>query len=79
MIYNLCAGSGFTSAQSSLSIYAAQLSVANLAPNAGGVPTADYGINLKNKLLNIIPDMITCCMFLGFYMFWEIKSDKLTD
>jgi len=71
IIYNSVNGSAFQNdITGGFGVSLAKTSVANFNSDTDKVSQMDRDTSLKNKLANIIPDIIVSLLFLGFYIYW---------
>lgn len=64
---------------SSLGVYIAQTTVGNLSNNPTGQTTLDESTSNRYKMANAIPNLAISLIVLAFYIYWEVKSDKLSE
>lgn len=79
IIINCLKGTGFNSIVSSTAVKIAKTSIGNLNPSPQSISVLDSQTSNNYKLANSIPDLISSFLFLLFHIFWEIRSDKLTE
>lgn len=79
IVFNYYKGTGFSSMVSSLGTYLAQTTVGNLNSTPQAATSLDATSSKNYKLFNAVPDLAASFLFLLFYLYWEYKSDKLTE
>jgi hypothetical protein len=76
--FNAVAGYAFSQMIKTFGIYYARTTVGNLNPKPDGKSTLDSETSRIYKMENVIPDILMSLAFLAFYLYWEVKSDRLT-
>jgi hypothetical protein len=72
-------GDAFSGMVKTFGVYFARTTVGNLNNNPSTATTLNSETSQKYKLENAVPDLIICFAFLAFYLYWEVKSDQLTE
>jgi hypothetical protein len=76
---NASSGNAFSHMIVNLGIYFAETTVGNLNSAPMGITKLDQSSSIRYKMENAIPDLVICFMFLAFYIYWEVKSDRLAE
>ncbi len=79
IIFNFITGDAYGGMISSFGVYIAQTTVGNLSNNPIGATTLDESTSNKYKMANAIPNLVISFLVLAFYIYWEVKSDKLSE
>lgn len=78
MVLNAANGDAFSNMIKTLGVYFARTTIGNLNPSPSGPSNIDSATSHKYKSENVIPDILMSVAFLVFYLYWEVKSDRLT-
>lgn len=76
---NATNGDAFSNMIKTMGIYFARTTVGNLNSNPDKPNSIDSETSRRFKLENAVPDLFICFAFLAFYLYWEVRSDRLTD
>jgi hypothetical protein len=79
VVLNATSGDAFSNMIKTFGVYFARTTIGNLNPSPDGPSTIDSAASNKYKLENAIPDILMSLAFLAFYLYWEVKSDRLTE
>jgi hypothetical protein len=79
LISNSINATAYDSMASSIGIYFAKTTIGGLNPTPFTTSSLSQSSSQKYKMMNAIPDLIAILLFLVFCIYWEIKSDKLTE
>lgn len=72
-------GSAYSGMIANFGVYIAQTTVGNLSNNPTGSTTLDESTSSKYKMANALPNLAISLLVLAFYIYWEVKSDKLSE
>ena len=71
MVYNLVKGNALDNSGTSLKVVAIRTTLGAYEYDATDTES------LQHKLLNVVPDIVSCVVFLVFYFYWERKSNRI--
>ena len=72
MIYNSVSGDVFLNSATTFAVSVTKTSIGNFTSS-----NDSYNASIQHKLFNVIPDIVSCVLFLGFYFYWYNKSNKM--
>jgi hypothetical protein len=72
LVYNVCTGPVMGDKGSSLSYWIA-------ATTIGNFDSSNSKYNQTDKLMNVIPDIISTLVFIIFYFYWLHKGEVITE
>ena len=78
IIYNYLSGNALEDRESSLDVYITKTSLGNYQYSTMTGNDIE-NTSFQHKLINVIADIVACIVFLGFYFFWNKKSEKIQE